>query len=83
MNICEHMCSVTSDALHSLTGSSVRGILQAIILEWAAMHSSRESSQPRDRTHISCISCIGKQILYLWAIGETSSWTHLCEYLII
>ena len=34
----------------SLPGSSVRGILQARILEWVAMHSSRESSPPRDRT---------------------------------
>ena len=32
-------------------GSSVLGILQARILEWVAMPSSRESSQPRDRTH--------------------------------
>ena len=38
--------------------SSVLGILQARILEWVAMPSSRRSSQPRDRTCISCISCI-------------------------
>ena len=30
-------------------GSSVRGILQARILEWVAMPSSRGSSQPRDQ----------------------------------
>ena len=30
------------------------GILQARIQEWVAMPSSRESSQPRHRTHISC-----------------------------
>ena len=30
------------------------GILQARILEWVAMPSSRGSSQPRDQTHISC-----------------------------
>ena len=29
-------------------GSSVHGILQERILEWVAMPSSRESSQPRD-----------------------------------
>ena len=34
----------------SLPGSSVHGILQARILEWVAMPSSRGSSQPRDRT---------------------------------
>ena len=35
---------------------TVHGILQAIILEWAAVPCSRESSQPRDRTKISHIS---------------------------
>ena len=44
----------------SLLGSCVHGILQARILEWVAISSSRGSSQPRDQTHISCI---GKQIL--------------------
>ena len=34
-------------------GSSVHGILQARLLEWVAMPSSRESSQPRDRTQVS------------------------------
>ena len=37
----------------SLPGSSVRGILQARMLEWVAMPSSRGSSPPRDWTHIS------------------------------
>ena len=37
----------------SLPGSSVRGILQARILEWVAMSSSRESSQSRARTQVS------------------------------
>ena len=35
-------------------GSSVHGILQARILEWVAMLSSRGSPWPRDRTHFSC-----------------------------
>ena len=42
-------------------GSSVCGILQAGILEWVAMLTSRGSSQPGDRT---CISCIGGRVLY-------------------
>ena len=45
----------------SLPGSSVPGILQARILEWVAMPSSRESSRPGYQT---CFSCIGKQVLY-------------------
>ena len=38
---------------HILPGSSVHGILQARVLERVAMPSSRGSSQPRDRTHVS------------------------------
>ena len=38
-------------------GSSVHGILQARILEWAAISFSRRSSQPRDRTQVSGIAC--------------------------
>ena len=34
---------------------TVNGILQARILEWVAVSSSRGSSQPRDRTQVSCI----------------------------
>ena len=43
---------------YSLPGSSVYGILQARILEWVAMPSSRVSSLPRDRTQVSCGSCV-------------------------
>ena len=45
-------------------GSSVHGILQARILEWVAMPSSRGSSQPRDQIYASYISCIARWILY-------------------
>ena len=37
----------------SLPDSPVLGILHARILEWVAMLSSGESSQPRDRIHVS------------------------------
>ena len=37
----------------SLLGSSVHGILQAIMLEWVAIPFSKGSSQPRDQTRIS------------------------------
>ena len=40
----------------SLSGSSVHGIFQARILEWVAISYSRGSSQPRDRTWVSCIA---------------------------
>ena len=45
-------------------GSSVRGILQARILEWVAMPFPRESSQPRDRTCVSYVSYTDGQVLY-------------------
>ena len=46
-------------------GSSVHGILQARILEWAAIPSSRGSSQPRDLSHVSYCSCIAGNFLPL------------------
>ena len=46
---------------YSPPGSSIHGILQARILEWVTISSSRGSSQPRDWT---CISYFGRQILY-------------------
>ena len=39
--------------LFATSSSSIHGILQARIVEWAAVSSFRESSQPRDRTLIS------------------------------
>ena len=55
-------CPTLCDPMdRSPPGSSVHGILQARILEWIAISSSRGSSQPRDRT---CFSCLGRQILY-------------------
>ena len=48
----------------SLPGFSVHGIFQARVLEWVAIAFSRGSSQPRDQTHISYISSIGRWVLY-------------------
>ena len=45
-------------------GSSLHGILQARILEQVAISFSRRSFQLRDRTCISFVSCIGRQVLY-------------------
>ena len=47
-------------------GSSGHGILQARTLVWVAVHFSRGSSWPRDRTRVSSVFCIGKWILYHW-----------------
>ena len=48
-------------------GSSVHGIVQARILKWVAMPSSRRSSRPRDQIHVSCI---GRQVIHHWATRE-------------
>ena len=40
---------------------SVHGIILARILEWVAISSSRESSQPSDQISISCV---GRRVLY-------------------
>ena len=45
----------------------VHGILQARILEWVAVPFSRGSSQPRDRTQVSCIA---DGFFTSWAIRE-------------
>ena len=50
-------CPILCDPIDgSPPGSPVPGILQARILECIAISFSRGSSQPRDRTHVSCIA---------------------------
>ena len=59
------LCPTLCDPVDcSLPGASVPGILQARRLERVAISSFSRSSQPRDWTHDSCISCIGRWILY-------------------
>ena len=48
----------------SLPGSSIHGIFQARILQWVAISFSGGSSQPRDRTWVSCI--VGRHFT-IWA----------------
>ena len=52
--------SVMSDSAtskdNSPLGFYVHGILQARIMEWVAVPSSRGASQSRDRTRVSCIA---------------------------
>ena len=55
--VVQQECAVVSDS-RSPPDSSVHRILQARILEWVAISFSR------DRTSVSGVSCIGRQILY-------------------
>ena len=65
-------------------GSSVHGIFQARILEWDAISSSRGSSRLKDWICISCISCLGRWILYhcttskAHSLPEVEFWTWVC-----
>ena len=57
----------------SPAGSFAHGILQARILERVAFPPPENLSSSGIKTHISCVSCIGRQILYHWAIWEVQS----------
>ena len=67
-------------------GFSVHGISQERILEWVAMPFSRGSSQPKDQTHISYVSCTGRRVLYhkchmreCWNKGGAVKKQHCCR----
>ena len=75
------LCSVTKLCLTlcdpmdcSWPDSSIHGTSQARILEWVTISFSGGSSEPRDWTWIPCI---GRQILYHWAIRE-AQWDICC-----
>ena len=70
---------------YSPPDSSVHGILLARILEWVAISSSRGSSQRRDWSCVSWISCVDRRLLHnctaweaqvtLWRqIGQNVLW---------
>ena len=72
-----HLCPTLCDSLDCNPSDSVHRILQARVLEWVAISSSRGSFQPRDQTRISCVSCPGMRAdslpLYPWATWEALS----------
>ena len=62
-------CLILCDPMDcSLPGSSDHGILQTRILGWVTLSSSKGS--PRDRTCISCGSCIAGGFFTTWATRE-------------
>ena len=62
------LCPTRCDPVDcSPPGSPDHGISQARVLEWDVISFSRGSSWPRDRT---CVSCIGRRMLYHGATGE-------------
>ena len=59
LQLCPTLCNPMD---YSPPGPSVHGILQARILEWVAISSSRGSSRPWNPTHVSCVSSTDRQI---------------------
>ena len=89
-------CLTLCDSMDCSTpGSTVHGILQARILEWVALSSSRGFSQPRDQPVVSCAPTWagrffttgppGKPVPYLLLFGDSfwnkvvRSWTNVQE----
>ena len=69
----------------SLPGSFVHGIFQTRVLEWVAIAFFRGSSPARDQTCVSCVSCIGRQILYRSATREdiyNYTYIYICIYIL-
>ena len=66
--VAQSQCPTLCDPMDcSLPGSSVYGIFQARVLEWVAISFSRGSSQPRDRTQVSCTA---GRYFTVWATRE-------------
>ena len=57
-------CPTLYDPIDGSQAPLSMGLSQARILEWVTISSSWGSSRPRDQTHVSFASCIGKGILY-------------------
>ena len=72
MCVCVHSLSPTLfDPLNcSLPGTSVREISQARILEQVAISFSRGSSQPRDQTRASGVSCTAGRLCTTEPLGK-------------
>ena len=59
------LCPTLCDPVDcSPSGSSVHDILQARILEWVAILSSRGASWTREQTCVSYLCCMGSWVLY-------------------
>ena len=60
--LCRSCLTLCDPMDYSPPGFSVHGILQVRILKWVAVSSSMGSSWPRNRTHISWVSSIVRQV---------------------
>ena len=94
MTVMHSQSCLTLCPMHcSPRGSSVLGIIQERILECVAISFFRGSFQPRDQTFVSCVSCIGRWVLYqlrhwgspccAWSLSRVqlfvTPWTVACQ----
>ena len=67
------LCPTLCDPMNcNLPRFSIHAILQAIILVWVVMPSSRGSSQPRDWTRVSCSCCTAGKFFTAEPLGKPS-----------
>ena len=68
------LCPMLWDSVNPLTVAHQAplsmGILHARVLEWVAMPSCRGASLPRDRTCVSCSSCIEGRVFATESLGS-------------
>ena len=80
-NVCAQSlqsCQTLGDTMDcNPPGSSVHGILQAKILEWVVMPSSRGSSRPRDWTQVSFVFCIAGGFFTAEPLGKPLNTVYL------
>ena len=75
--MCAQSCLTLWDHTdYSLPGSSVHRIFLARIQEWIAISSSRGSSWPRDRTHVSCVLCMAGRFFTMEPLGKPTNPLH-------
>ena len=67
LQLCSTLCNPVN---RSPPGSSIHGILQARILEWVAIPSSKGSSRPRNQTYVSCNSCTAGRFFTAEPLGK-------------
>ena len=80
---CVHAYTVMPDSCDPMDcsppGSPGHGLIQARTWESVAISFSRGSSWPMDQSHVSCISCIGRQVLYHCATWEAHTSLSSCQ----
>ena len=84
-NPCVYACMLSQSCLticdsmdSSPPGSSIHGLLQARVLEWVAISSSRGPSPPRDWTQVSHIA---GRFFTVWATKEALLFLLICKRL--